>query len=125
MSEHTIDGRRYNAVAHFVHLAKDGMVAVVAVMFEVGEKNIALQNILDNAGKSIHVNPKDLMPDDVKHYYHYKGSFTTPPCTEQVQWYILKDTASISKEQLKELRKYYKNNERPVQAINNRKIEAK
>jgi len=125
MSEHTVDGRRYNAVAHFVHLAKDGMVAVVAVMFEVGEKNEALQNILDNTGKSIHVNPKDLMPEDVNHYYHYKGSFTTPPCTEQVQWYILKDTASISQAQLKELRKYYKNNERPVQATNGRKIEAK
>lgn len=125
MSEHTVDGRRYNAVAHFVHLAKDGMVAVIAVMFEIGEKNAALQKILDNTGKSIHINPKDLMPADVEHYYHYKGSFTTPPCTEQVQWYILKDTASISKEQLAQLRKYYKNNERPIQPLNHRKVEAK
>ncbi len=125
MSEHTIDGRRYNAVAHFVHLAKDGMVAVVAVMFEVGEKNKALEYILENTGKSMHVNPKDLMPADVKHYYHYKGSFTTPPCTEQVQWYVIKDTASISKEQLQKLRKYYKDNERPIQPINSRKVEAK
>ncbi len=125
MSEHTIDGRRYNAVAHFVHTAKDGMVAVIGVMFEVGEKNEGLQKILDNTGKSIKINPKDLMPEDVNHYYHYKGSFTTPPCTEQVQWYILKDTASISQEQLKELRKYYKNNERPIQPLNHRKVEAK
>lgn len=125
MSEHTVDGRRYSAVGHFVHLAKDGTVAVIAVMFEVGEANQALQDILDNAGKSIKVNPKALMPEDVNHYYHYKGSFTTPPCTEQVQWYILKDTTSISKAQLKELRKYYKNNERPLQAINGRKVEAK
>lgn len=125
MSEHTIDGRRYNAVGHFVHLAKDGMVAVVAVMFEVGEKNAGLQKVLDNTGKSIKINPKELLPEDLNHYYHYKGSFTTPPCTEQVQWYIFKDTVSISKEQLKELRKYYTNNERPVQAINGRKIEAK
>jgi carbonic anhydrase len=124
-SEHTVDGRRYNAVAHFVHLAKDGTVAVVAVFFEVGEKNAALQTILDNAGKSTKINPKDLMPADVNHYYHYEGSFTTPPCTEQVQWYVLKDTVSISKEQLKELRKYYDNNERPIQALNGRKIEAK
>lgn len=125
MSEHTIDGRRYNAVGHFVHLAKDGTVAVVAVMFEVGEKNAALQKILDNTGKSIKINPKELLPEDLNHYYHYKGSFTTPPCTEGVQWYIFKDTVSISQEQLKELRKYYQNNERPIQAINGRKIEAK
>lgn len=124
-SEHTVDGRQYNAVGHFVHLANDGMVAVVAVMFEIGEKNKGLQHILDNTGKSVKVNPRDLMPEDVNHYYHYKGSFTTPPCTEQVQWYILKDTATISKEQLKELRKYYKDNERPIQPTNGRKIEAK
>jgi len=125
MSEHTIDGRRYNAVIHFVHQAKDGMVAVIAVMLEVGEKNEGLQKILDNTGKSIKINPKELMPEDVNHYYHYKGSFTTPPCTEQVQWYILKDTASISKKQLRKLRKYYKDNERPIQPLNHRKVEAK
>jgi len=124
-SEHTIDGRRYNAVAHFVHLAKDGMVAVVAVMFEVGEENKGLKKVLDNIGKSVHINPKELMPEDINHYYHYKGSFTTPPCTEQVQWYILKDTATISKEQLATLRKYYKDNERPIQPLNHRKVEAK
>ena len=124
-SEHTVDGRRYNAVAHFVHLAKDGMVAVVAVMFEVGEENPTMKVILDNLGKSVKVNPADMFPADTAHYYHYKGSFTTPPCTEQVQWYILKDTVSISKAQLKQMRKYYTNNERPVQPLNGRKVEAK
>jgi carbonic anhydrase len=125
MSEHTIDGRRYNAVAHFVHVAKDGTVAVVAVMFEVGEENPNLEKILNAKGKGIKVNPSDLLPADTEHYYHYKGSFTTPPCTEQVQWYIFKDTVNISKEQLNKLRKYYKNNERPVQPLNHRKVEAK
>ena len=124
-SEHTIDGRRYNAVGHFVHLAKDGAVAVVAVMFEVGDENPAMKTILDNLGKSVSMNPADLLPVDTNHYYHYKGSFTTPPCTEQVQWYVLKDTVNVSQEQLAQLRKYYTNNERPVQALNGRKVEAK
>ena len=124
-SEHTIDDRRYNAVAHFVHIAKDGTVAVVAVMFELGEENPTMQTILDNLNKSVKINPSDIFPKDTAHYYHYKGSFTTPPCTEQVQWYILKDTVNISKAQLKELRKYYTDNERPVQPVNARKIEAK
>lgn len=124
MSEHTIDNRRYNAVAHMVHTAKDGTVAVVAVMFEVGESNAALAKILDADGK-VKVNPNDLLPADTSHYYHYKGSFTTPPCTENVQWYIFKDTVNISKEQLKKLRKYYKKNERPVQPLNKRVVESK
>jgi len=124
MSEHTIDNRRYNAVAHMVHVAKDGTVAVVAVMFEVGEPNAALAKILDADGK-VKVNPNDILPADTSHYYHYKGSFTTPPCTENVQWYIFKDTVNISKEQLKKLRKYYKNNERPVQPLNKRVVESK
>jgi len=124
MSEHTIDGRRYNAVAHMVHTAKDGTVAVVAIMFEVGEENPTLAKILDAKG-IVKVNPNDLLPTDTTHYYHYKGSFTTPPCTENVQWYIFKDTVNISKEQLKKLRKYYTKNERPTQALNKRVVESK
>ncbi len=124
MSEHTIDGRRYNAVAHLVHVAKDGTVAVVAVLFEIGEKNPTLEKILDAKG-NVKVNPNDLLPKDTTHYYHYKGSFTTPPCTENVQWYIFKDTVNISKEQLDKLRKHYKNNERPTQALNHRVVETK
>ncbi|WP_297440218.1 carbonic anhydrase family protein [Sulfurimonas sp.] len=124
MSEHTIDGRRYNAVMHMVHSAKDGSIAVVAVLFEVGEENPALAKIL-NADGSVKVNPNDLLPEDTDHYYHYKGSFTTPPCTENVQWYIFKDTVNISKAQLKKLRKYYTNNERPTQPLNKRVVQTK
>ncbi|UCN00418.1 carbonic anhydrase family protein [Sulfurimonas sp. SWIR-19] len=124
MSEHTIDGRRYNAVAHFVHMAKDGSVAVIAVMFEVGEENPALTKIL-NAKAKVTINPNDLLPEDTDHYYHYKGSFTTPPCTEGVEWYIFKDTVNISKSQLDALRKYYRNNERPTQPLNKRVVQTK
>ena len=124
MSEHTIDGRRYNAVAHMVHVAKDGTVAVVAILFEVGEENPTLEKILDAKGK-VKVNPNDLLPEDTDHYYHYKGSFTTPPCSENVQWYIFKDTVNISEAQLKKLRKYYKNNERPTQPLNHRVVQSK
>ncbi len=124
MSEHTIDGRRYNAVAHFVHTAKDGSVAVIAVMFELGEENPYLEKILKAKGK-VNINPNNFFPEDTDHYYHYKGSFTTPPCTENVQWYIFKDTVNISKEQLNSLRKYYKNNERPTQPLNHRVVQTK
>ena len=124
-SEHTIDGRRYDMVAHMVHQASDKTLAVVAVMFEVGQKNEFVQKIIDNIGAEIDLDPQDLLPRDVSHYYHYVGSLTTPPCSENVQWYILKDTDSISVEQLKKFRKFYKDNERPLQPLNSRHIESK
>ena len=124
-SEHTIDGRQYDMVAHMVHKSEDGKLAVIAVLFEIGEKNPFIQKILDNIGKEIDIDPQKLLPKDTNHFYHYVGSLTTPPCTEGVEWFILKDTDSISKEQLKHFRKFYENNERPIQAINNRIIQTK
>jgi len=124
-SEHTIDGRQYDMVAHMVYQAKDKTLAVVAVMFEVGEKNEFLQTIINNIGSTANIDPQDLLPKDISHYYHYIGSLTTPPCSENVQWYILKHTDSISNAQLKTFRKFYIDNQRPVQAINARDIESK
>jgi len=124
-SEHTIDGRQYDMVAHMVHQADDKTLAVLAVMFEVGEKNLFIQKIIDNIGSQTNIDPQELLPNDVSHYYHYVGSLTTPPCSEDVQWYILKDTKNISSEQLKRFRKFYIDNERPIQPTNARVIESK
>ena len=43
----------------------------------------------------------DLMPED-KDYYRFNGSFTTPPCTEGVKWFVLKKPMTVSKEQIKQ-----------------------
>jgi len=37
---------------------------------------------------------------DLGHYWNYEGSFTTPPCTEAVTFYIMMDAAPISQSQL-------------------------
>lgn len=45
-------------------------------------------------------------------FYAYMGSDTTPPCSENVQRFILKNPISVPAAQLKELRmKTYKNDE--------------
>ena len=124
-SEHTIDGKRYELVAHFVHQnPKTKQLAVVAVFFKAGKNNPVLDNILGNIGEEIRIDPQDLMPADTRQYYHYIGSLTTPPCTENVQWYLLKTPAEASKEQIAAFRKYYVDNERPVQELYDRTVES-
>ena len=125
-SEHTVDGKRYDMVAHLVHQnPKTKQLAVIAVFFEEGKNNPTLDNVLGGIDKDIRIDPADLLPTDKSHYFHYVGSLTTPPCSENVQWYLLKQPVQASKDQIEAFRKYYVDNERPVQELHDRKIEAK
>ncbi len=123
-SEHTVDGKQYDLVAHLVHQSENGDLAVVAVLFNEGEANPFLDKVLKNVGKDAMLNVDEMLPENTENYYHYQGSLTTPPCSEGVQWYVLKETVTASKEQLASFRKYYSSNYRPVQAINDRKVQA-
>jgi carbonic anhydrase len=60
--------------------------------------------------------------NDIKSYYTYQGSLTTPPFTESVQWVILKHIVEASEDQVMTIEKMEGNNARHVQAINDRKI---
>jgi len=112
-------------VAHLVHQnPQTKQLAVIAVFFKEGKNNPILDNVLSGLGKEIRIDPADLLPTDTSHYFHYVGSLTTPPCSENVQWYLLKQPAEASKDQIEAFRKYYVDNERPVQELNNRTIEA-
>ena len=125
-SEHTVGGKRYDMVAHLVHQNPETkQLAVIAVFFEEGKNNPVLDNVLSGVDKDIRIDPTDLLPADTSHYFHYVGSLTTPPCSENVQWYLLKQPVQASKDQIEAFRKYYVDNERPVQELHDRKIEAK
>ncbi|GJM81770.1 carbonate dehydratase [Paenibacillus sp. HMSSN-139] len=129
-SEHTVDGKHFPLEGHFVHQAQDGRIAVIGVMYEIGRPNEAFQQILD-AVKSIpkgskeskieHLKPTRLLPNTLS-YYHYLGSLTTPPLTENVEWYVLTESVQISQEQLKEFHRYYDHNNRDIQKRNGRKV---
>ncbi len=111
-SEHTINGHHYPLEIHFVHGTPDGKLAVVGVFAKIGGANWALQKVLDNtpdtlqdvAPEGITFNPVDLVPAHslpaTSSFFTYSGSLTTPPCTEGVQWYVLKTPIEISAEQL-------------------------
>lgn len=121
-SEHTVDGKPTDMVAHFVHKAKDGELAVVAVLFKACQENDTIAQIWrrlpDEAGVqkklSRRINVLKMFPRN-RGYYQYSGSLTTPPCSEGVKWMVLKNTVPISDAQVKSFSDLIPNNARPVQ----------
>jgi carbonic anhydrase len=129
-SEEHVRGHGYDLVAHLVHADAAGHLAVVAVLFEKGSENAFIEslwkNIPSEKGKAVAVsgmtiNVKDLLPPD-HGYYTFAGSLTTPPCSEGVTWYVLKNTTSLSPGQVAAFVKLYPLNARPIQALNGRKV---
>lgn len=124
-SEERINGKQYDLVAHMVHKSAEGNLAVVAILFNKGKKpSPLLQKVLDNVGKVASINPAQLLPKHTNHYFHFKGSLTTPPCSENVQWYVMREVQSATKAQIKAMRAYHNDNYRPVQPLNGRVVES-
>jgi carbonic anhydrase len=71
--------------------------------------------------ESVTIDAATLLPTD-KNYYRYTGSFTTPPCTENVLWMILKSPVELSAAQIKTFRNVIDDNNRPVQPLNGRRV---
>ena len=128
-SEHTLNGKAYDMEVHFVHKNTQGELAVVGIFMEKGSANAALETIWENmpakantthklSGISIH--GKDLLPGDASEYFHYKGSLTTPPCTESVSWYVLKTPIQVSAEQIDAFASLVPDNARPIQPLHRR-----
>ncbi len=129
-SEEQVDGKNASMVAHFVHKSKEGKLAVIGVMLNEGKDSAAVKTLWANLPPKegeeflpakVMFNPASMLPKDMG-FYNYEGSLTTPPCTEGVQFYILKAPVDISKQQLAKFP--FKLNARPVQALNGRKIAA-
>lgn len=127
-SEHTINGKHADFVAHLVHKADDGELAVVGVLFNKGGENATLKPVLSSApqksGKANvkgTINVASLLPSD-QSYYHYSGSLTTPPCSEGVNWNVMANMSSISDAQVKTFTKTFPKSIRPVQALNDRMV---
>ncbi|KAF8396403.1 hypothetical protein HHK36_018022 [Tetracentron sinense] len=140
-SEHQIDGIQYPIELHLVHIANDGSISVVAILYQYGNSDPLVDQMkdhLDQLAKEVcESDEESLIPVGLmkpKHtkrksrkYFRYIGSLTTPPCTEKVIWSILGKVRSMSKEQVALLKAPLdwgsKNNSRPEQPLNGRRIE--
>lgn len=129
-SENNINGKSYPMESHLVHSDKDGNLAVVALMFEVGAENKALAPIWslipEKAGQKNSLPTPfaaaSLLPES-RDYYRFNGSLTTPPCTEGVRWLVMKSPVSASQKQMDAFSHVMHHpNNRPVQPVNSRTV---
>jgi carbonic anhydrase len=123
-SEHEINHHPAAAELHFVHRNDHNQLAVVAVLLEEGNPNPAVASLLRSptTPSAPRLDLKQLLPSTTEHY-EYVGSLTTPPCTEGVQWIVMRSPLSLSAEQLVQLHTYVHDNNRPLQPLNHRAIQ--
>jgi carbonic anhydrase len=127
-SEHHVDGRIYPMEIHLVHQDQKGHVVVIGVLIETGLPNQSLAELwtmlpkkAGEQGSEHPFNPQDLIPPN-SHYFSYHGSLTTPPCTEGVQWIVLRDPIAMSAHQIAQFVSIIGRNARPVQPLHGRRV---
>lgn len=131
-SEHTLNGVRFPLELHMVHYSEAlEEFAVLAVLgyegrpspaYEVLEKYLPLAigetKLIDNA-----YDLSDALPASLTPRFHYRGSLTTPPCSENVNWVVFEQPFMLSYDQVQLLKGLMPaNNYRGVQPLNDRDI---
>lgn len=136
-SEHMVEGSDFDMEMHIVHTNEERnedspQYLVIGILFKEGESNSFLASFLDaipkNEGEVFETEDKkvdaaEIIPATLQEYYNYRGSLTTPPYTESVNWIVLKELKTASNEQLETIRAIEGENARGVQFLYNRVIE--
>ncbi len=127
-AEHRIDGEEFAAELHVLHQDASGELAVVGVLYRLGDPSPVLQAMLDAVsarGESVGEFPlraADFAPRP-HGFFAYSGSKTTPPCNEPVEWVVMREAGTVSQEQVDALIISSGGpNNRPVQALGGRRI---
>ena len=122
-AEHLLDGRRFPLEIHFVHAGPDGILGVLGVFAEAGAASAPLQTVLDalgaDPGARATLDPNGFLPTG-RDFFRYEGSLTTPPCSETVDWVVLRDPITVSQAQIDAFERIHPGNTRPVQPLHRR-----
>ncbi|MGA8034557.1 MAG: carbonic anhydrase family protein [Candidatus Acidiferrales bacterium] len=130
-SENKIDGQKADMELHLVHRNAEGRIAVVAVLLKSGSESAPIRDLWgylpkeigkEAEHKKVQLNAADFLPNE-RNYYKFSGSITIPPCTEGVEWYVMKQPVEVSPLQIAAFAKLFPDNARPLQATNGRQIQ--
>ena len=129
-SEEKIHGKHFEMVVHLVHADQEGHLAVVAILLEKGMDNPLIRELwsrlpeekekeedLDN----VQIDLTTLLPANLG-YYTFSGSLTTPPCSEDVTWFVLKHPTTVTAAEIHQFGKLYRHDARPTQPLYDRVV---
>ena len=134
-SENRVNGHVYQLEEHFVNTSAAGGETVIAVFFQLGAHNSALDPILNAASSSLTtpnskktistpINFAGLLPTNTQGYF-FEGSLTTPPLSQPVNWFVYATPITLDYAQLKQYETVaggsgFLPNARPLQPIDGR-----
>lgn len=125
-----VAGEEFPMAAHLIHKSKAGQLMVLVVLFRQGGENPLLAQLLpripprvdgDHLLADQSVNAARLLSAN-REYYAYEGSLTGPPCTEGINWRVMKQPLELSAGQLARYKAIFADNARPVQPLNGRVV---
>lgn len=111
---------------HLVHVADSREIAVLGVALRPDAAQAfpdSFWNWLQaaEAGESLTLDPAGLVPRQGR-LVGYRGSFTTPPCTEGVNWLLAMEPMALAPEEQRWLEQRMGRNARPVQPLGSRTV---
>lgn len=127
-SEEKINGKNFDMTLHLVHADDEGKLAVVVVLLQAGEDSPLVHELWNDLPKekdkeefyeNVQIILSQILPPD-RGYYTYSGSLTTPPCSEDVTWFVLKHPTTISAEEIQRFSQLYRDDARPTQPLYDR-----
>lgn len=128
-SEHRIDGKQFTMEVHYVHSNAKGQLAVVALLFNEGQNHPNLEKYIDTIPSEINTPvplkaplAEMMVMEMDKEYYRYNGSLTTPPCSEGVRWFVLKNPGTIATAQRNRFNDLIGDDARGPQPVNARPV---
>jgi len=134
--------KKYTDLAEAV--TKEDGIAVIAILFQVSYETLFADDVASNSMKAIidgfkndQIMRKTTAPNGVdvtvnlmhflsnvgRTYYHYKGSLTTPPCNEVVNFIILECALPIKATDLQEFRDHLEYNDQAPMVDNFRNVQ--
>jgi carbonic anhydrase len=129
-SEHTVDGESFPMEMHLVHVSGQGEIAVLSVLIKEGSHNPAFDPVVEHIPleiggeehlEHVQVEIDDLLPADGS-TFRYSGSWTTPPCSEGVRWFVFVQALELSPQQIQSFARVISGNNRPIQPRNGRDL---
>ena len=129
-SEEKINGEAYEMGVHLVHADQNGNLAVVAVLLQKGEDNPLVHQLWNDLPKekekeeilnTVQIDVSGLLPAH-RGYYTFSGSLTTPPCSENVTWFVLRHPVTVSATEIEQFSKLYRDDARPTQPLYDRVV---